>query len=308
MRKNVIYEVEALYRENMQITGYEFGEGDLGLCVMGALRGDEIQQLYICSSLIHTLKEIEAKTPEKIKKKIMIVPSANHYSLNINERFWAADNTDINRMFPGYNLGETVQRIAAGIFNGIKDYPYGIQLTTNYVAGDYIPHIRVMKTFLDEKQCAKKFGMPYVVLREPKPYDTTTLNYNWQVWDSNAFSLYSGASDRIDNEKSKMAYDAIIRFMNAIGVLDYSVDAGCESSVIKEEKLITVQTSKAGLFNLNVKTGQKVKKGELLGTIHEAFEGDVIEKIKAPADGIIFFNHNKPMVYAKTIAFKILPE
>ena len=40
----------------------------------------------------------------------------------IKKRFWSIDNTDINRMFPGYDKGETTQRIAAGIFEKIKDY------------------------------------------------------------------------------------------------------------------------------------------------------------------------------------------
>ena len=78
--------------------------------------------------------------------------------------------------------------------------------------------------------------------------------------------------------------------------------------MIPPHSTITVQTSKAGLFNLSVKTGQKVKKDDVLASIHKAFEGDIIEELKAPVDGIIFFNHNKPMVYAKTIAFKILAE
>lgn len=41
--------------------------------------------------------------------------------MNIKKRFWPTDNTDINRMFPGYDLGETTQRIAAGVFEVIKD-------------------------------------------------------------------------------------------------------------------------------------------------------------------------------------------
>ncbi len=48
--------------------------------------------------------------------KILILPSINLYSMNIQKRFWSTDNTDINRMFPGYCLGETTQRIAAGRF------------------------------------------------------------------------------------------------------------------------------------------------------------------------------------------------
>ena len=36
------------------------------------------------------------------RSEILIIPSVNHSSMNISKRFWATDNTDINRMFPGY--------------------------------------------------------------------------------------------------------------------------------------------------------------------------------------------------------------
>ena len=54
--------------------------------------------------------------------EILVIPSANPYSMNIEKRFWPIDNTDINRMFPGYVKGETTQRIAGGIFEKIQDY------------------------------------------------------------------------------------------------------------------------------------------------------------------------------------------
>ena len=28
-------------------------------------------------------------------------------------------------------------------------------------------------------------------MRKPEPIDTTTLNYNWQTWETNAFSVYT---------------------------------------------------------------------------------------------------------------------
>ena len=31
------------------------------------------------------------------------------------------------------------------------------------------------------------FGLPYAFIRTPRPYDTTTLNYNWQIWETKAF-------------------------------------------------------------------------------------------------------------------------
>ena len=60
------------------------------------------------------------------------------FTMNIKKRFWTIDNTDINRMFPGYDRGETTQRIAAGIFDKINDYKYGIQFASFYTPGNRI--------------------------------------------------------------------------------------------------------------------------------------------------------------------------
>ena len=45
MRKRVIYEMVGLYRDNFQIIGYEFGEGEKSVCIVGNSRGNEIQQI-----------------------------------------------------------------------------------------------------------------------------------------------------------------------------------------------------------------------------------------------------------------------
>lgn len=54
----------------------------------------------MCSNLIKTLKLLEERRCLDENLGIMIVPSVNPYSLNTSTRFWATDNTDINRMFP----------------------------------------------------------------------------------------------------------------------------------------------------------------------------------------------------------------
>ena len=113
MTKEVLFRIEAPYRDELRIHGYRFGKGDKAACIVGALRGNEVQQLYICSQIIHTLKELERRGCISSGKEILVVPSVNHFSMNIGKRFWPSDNTDINRMFPGYKEGETTQRIAA---------------------------------------------------------------------------------------------------------------------------------------------------------------------------------------------------
>lgn len=220
MEKIDIYSFEGLYRDDFRITGYRFGKGEKSLAVVGSTRGNEFQQLFTVSRLVSCLSYLEERNFLPGDREILVIPSCNPYSMNIKKRFWPTDNTDINRMFPGYNLGETTQRIAAGIFETIKDYENGIQLASFYMSGYFAPHVRVMHTGFENTELAKTFGLPYVIVRRPRPYDTTTLNYNWQIWETNAFSLYTTDTEHICPGSADEAVLAIIRFMTATGIID----------------------------------------------------------------------------------------
>ena len=50
MVEEIIYSMEAPYREKLQVRGYHFGKKEeKTACILGPIRGNEIQQLYICS-------------------------------------------------------------------------------------------------------------------------------------------------------------------------------------------------------------------------------------------------------------------
>lgn len=168
--------------------------------------------------------------------------------MNVGSRFWAMDHTDINRMFPGYADGETTQRIAAALFDTVKEYQYGIQFASFYMPGDFVPHVRMMETGCHTASLANLFGLPFVMLHKPGPYDTATLNYNWQLWDTNAFSIYTKETDRIDDASAAQAVTAVLRFLSRLGVVKYTCHSGCLPSVLHEEDLTSVITPCGGVF------------------------------------------------------------
>ena len=305
MNKRIIYEMKGLYRDSFRITGYEFGEGEKTVCIVGNSRGNEVQQIYCCSKLIKKFRQLENEGRIADGKKVLIIPSLNPSSINIQKRFWPTDNTDINRMFPGYNLGETTQRIADGVFSEIQDYAYGIQFTSFYMPGDFVPHIRMMDEGYSTVEKACEFGLPYVVVRKVRPYDTTTLNYNWQVWNTQAFSLYTTATTHIDPNGAGQAVLAVLNFLSAEGIVRYSGPSDL-SKVIADTELINVQTSESGIFEPVTKAGDTVKVGQPLANILHPYESEIIETLYAPADGRIFFMHNEPLTYADTSVIKIV--
>ena len=306
MNKRVIYEMVGLYRDDFQITGYEFGEGEKSVCIVGSSRGNEVQQIYCCSKLVKKFRQLEAEGRICEGHKILIIPSLNPYSMNIQKRFWPTDNTDINRMFPGYDLGETTQRIADGVFREISKYQFGIQFTSFYMPGNFVPHIRLMDEGYSRIETAMQFGLPYVVKRKVRPYDTATLNYNWQVWNTEAFSLYTTATEQIDPNGAGQAVLAVMNFLSAQGIIRYQVPVLTESKVITDTELVSVRTSESGVFEPLIKAGEDVRVGQPLANIIHPYESELIETLYAPVDGRIFFIHNAPLTYANTAVIKIV--
>lgn len=294
------------YRGEFRINGYWFGEGEKTVAIVGAMRGDEIQQQYICAKLVQRLTEIEANGGIVKGKRILVIPSCNPFSMNVSRRFWTMDNTDINRMFPGYDKGETTQRIAAAIFKSLEGFEYGLQMASFYIPGDFVPHVRMLKTGYESIDDARLFGLPFVTTRVPLPFDTTLLNYNWQIWNTKAFSVYAGQTNYVENATSDQTIDAILRFLNKIGVSDYKVrSVGYDSIVMEEEDLINMRAHRAGIFYRVVGAGQNVHKDDVLARILDPNDCSVLEEITAPDSGVIFFAHNRPLVLEHNVIYRI---
>ena len=45
MIRETHFTLGSLYRDDLRVTGYRFGSGERAACIVGALRGNEIQQM-----------------------------------------------------------------------------------------------------------------------------------------------------------------------------------------------------------------------------------------------------------------------
>ena len=94
METKELFRMKSNYREDMLVQGYRFGKGEKAACIAGAVRGNEIQQLYICSQLVKQLKELENKGCINANKEIMVIPAINPFSINTGKRFWGIGDID----------------------------------------------------------------------------------------------------------------------------------------------------------------------------------------------------------------------
>lgn len=310
MKEEILFTIDAPYRPALPVRGWRFGNPEgRDLAVMGALRGNEIQQMYVCGRLISALQTAESEGALSPDCGILVVPCANQFSMNVGRRFWAADNTDINRMFPGYDQGETTQRIAARLFGALRGYRWGVHLTSFYLPGDHLPHVRMMDTGYQQVEEAAAFGLPYILVRSPQAYDTTTLNYNWQIWNTQAFSLYSTSTECADDDAARLTVEAILRFLAVKGLLKrpYFPAAG-QPRILRENALHTVLSHAGGLMLNRRAPGDRVEAGELLGEIIDPCTCRSLEQLRADCRGRVFFCHRAQLIDGHEVAFRLLPE
>lgn len=318
MRRGIVFQLEVSHREPMRIRGFEFGNerGARACAIVGSTRGNEVQQTFICARLVAMLANLEQEGVVDPHVNVLVLPCVNPFSMNVNQRFWPVERADINRSFPGDANGRTTERIAASILRVAETYEHGIQLCSFNQQGDFLPHVRITHQGpISDRSVglAHDFCLPYVVTRMPTAYDESTLNYVWQQNGTHAFSLYSKATDRLDKGSAQMVTDAILRFLSARGILtsvpEKLTGLGAASTLLSESNLIDLRTRRAaGFLITTVRVGDRVRKGQKLAQVLDAFDTHVLETLQSPVDGRVFFMRTDSLVQQHMVVLRIAPE
>ncbi|MFA6190754.1 MAG: succinylglutamate desuccinylase/aspartoacylase family protein [Sulfurimonas sp.] len=308
MKKIEILRINSLNRAPLIVEGYLFEGSNPGaptVAVVGAMEGKTILPLYTASKLVDFLKNSMSDS-QNILGNILVIPSINHYALNINERFWPLDKTNLNTMFPGYAEGETTQRIAKKLFDAISGYTHGIILENREDLSTCFPYVRLFQSGYEDIENSKKFGYKIVHYKELRPTDTVSLQYNWQLWGTKAYSIMCPNETQIDMNGSNEVLEGIISFLSKNKIIKYKILNGYESTVVTKEDIEIVKTPKSGIFIPTKQIGSHVIKDETIGKIVHAIEGEVIHKIVAPCNGVIACHYKNGLIFENAVSFRII--
>ncbi len=308
MEKKEIFSYATSFIGEHTIYGYIYGspEGEHSAAIVGAMRGTEYQQLYICSLLSEKLAELEESGDIVSGKSIMIIPSINYGAMNASQKFWLSDNSDLNRAFPGNPEGPATSRLAHELLTELRTYLYGIQFPSFYMRGKFIPHVRMMKSSRQSVNLANLFGLPFVMTGESRSYDERTLHYNWQEAGTEAFAIYSGGTDRLDRNYARYAVAAVLRFLSRMGIIRYNSMGGNVSENLAEDEMESIKSEAAGFLGKRASVSDEVSRGDIIAKIIDPLEGRVLQNVRAPYSGIIFYAQDDPMVYQNVVIYKMI--
>jgi len=305
--KELLFSLSSPSRDDLNVYGFRFGSGAKRLAILSGLNGEELSGMFVASQLVAFLEAQEAKNSHLFDGEILIIPAINHFAFNMGVRFWPLDNTDINVMFPGFDQGETTQRIAHALFEHLQGYEYGIVIEDRKDRAKCLPYIKLIDSPYIDIEKAKDFGLPLIHLKNFAPTDSGSLLYNWGVWNTKAFSLVVGNKGTIDMPETQEAKESIIAFMSKTALIDYAVEPKTVAPrLIEHHETVVIKAQAAGVFSPKVDTGATVAKGDMIGITYDALCGHIKERFFAPMDGIITCMYNYPLIFQHSVAYRMV--
>ena len=267
-------------------------EGPTVLLLAG-LHGDEINGVEIlrqsmASGLFEDLR----------KGNIIVIPILNIYGF-VNFSRVVPDGKDVNRSFPGSMSGSLASRMACILTRRVLPHiDFGVDFHTGGDNRFNFPQIRYTRKDEKSSQLAKTFAAPYLI---EKPLLPKSLRKTAKEHGIPLIVFEGGEALRLDGFVIESAIKGLRRLL-----IKQEMIAGnsTEEPSINFKKASWIRAKQAGIFIWSKKSGNKIAKGESLGSIYDP-SGNTRVAVLANRDGYILGHNNTPVVHQGDALFNI---
>jgi uncharacterized protein len=243
-----------------------------------------------------------------LRQRAIIIPAVNILGLKTLIRHWPFDNTDINRMFPGYDAGETTQRIAHVVLEVTRPAHYRIDLHTAALEFEELPQVRLYDPTEDERAMAQLFGLPAVIERPTNTTFTVTIGQAWKAHGGANFVLRAGYAGNLQLPHCERLFHALVVFLQRTGILQ-----GAPAVEESEEDVHSfgvehtsgIVAEAAGLFISDLEVGRWLQAGDLIGHVYDGFDGQLRTEVKTPVSGLLSGIRRQPLLFEGDLIARI---
>ena len=250
-----------------------------------AVHGDEINGVEIIRRVTSGL---DART---MSGTVITVPIVNVHGFLNGDRY-LPDRRDLNRSFPGSPTGSLAARIANLFMTEIVSRcDVGIDLHTGSDHRTNLPQIRADLDDPETRKLAEAFGPPLMLhakIRDGSLRGAATER-------GATVLLYEGGEAlRFDDEALSVGVAGIRRVLAELDMVDAD-DPGPRPVPVESRRSSWVRARRSGIALIDCELGEVVKRGQLLGVIHDSV-GARLSQVNAMSSGVVIGRVQQPLV------------
>lgn len=310
--ERVLLHMTAPSREDFDIPYHDLGpqHEEPAVALVAGVHGNELNGVFVLARLASFLRKIAAgeRSGASLLRRVLVVPAVNVLGVNTRSRNWPFDGTDINRMFPGYDGGETTQRIASALLELTAPARWRIDIHASNVDFEEMPQVRLYAPNDDEREAARWLGLPAVVERPATPSFHATLASAWRERGGGALVIQAGYAGSMQALHCERLFRALVDFLERAGLLIGVRLAEPEEDVhhFGPKHAFPIISEHAGWFVSRLEVGQWLQAGEMIGYVYDGFTGELRSEVRSPISGLVSGIRRQPLLCEGDLVARIL--
>jgi predicted deacylase len=246
------------------------------LCVVAGIHGDEINSFEIAR------RSFQAIDPQRLKGTLIVIPAANAMGFRTMNRYMT-DRRDLNRAFPGSVKGSVASIVANAIFERVvRRCDYLIDLHTGSNFRTNVAQIRVDMNDPRSLALAENFGVGVIVDGAGPSGSLRREAVNAGV----AAIIYESGPPYVFLEREiENGARGVLNAMDFLGMYETPGERPKAQKLVRSG-WIRVPRGQGGIFLTDVKLGDRVNAGDLLGTVTDPVT-DIAHEIRSDRAGMV---------------------
>ncbi len=294
---SVVFSLESPYRGEYRLHRLTFGSGGPVTALVAGIHGNEvngIQALNLIASMLRL---------QRVAGTVHLLPCVNLFGAEEARKRWPFDDRDLNEAFPGAADGSPVERIALAVLDA-SEADVCIELQTGSAAVHEAPHARVPLTG-PAAELGRIAALPICWRRSSDRIDDGLVGA-WRAAGRTALELRGGRGGALDLDDARTLARGVVRILAAaehIGSTERPGD-GVACTTVHDHR-----ATLGGFFVPEVRVGERVAEGQLLGVVRAPLGGEPREVVHASTAGVVLALRVYPMVHASERLVRVaIPE
>lgn len=273
------------------------------ITLVSGTHGDELEGQYICYEVARRINE----HPEYLEGIIDIFPALNPLGIDMAHRSIPRINMDLNRMFPGDENGDMMERITAAIIDDIIGSDVCFDLHASDIFVREIPQVRMSEDFAEKLMpFAKLTNVDMIWMNATATVHESTLAHSLNLMGVPTMVIELGQGHSINMDYGNQVVEGIFNVMHEMGLWSGPVAETLVPATSGDGEVEFVRSDISGLFLSMTQHNHYVREGELIGRIVDPYSGEILKDVTAKKGGLLFTLRIYPVVYEGDLLARIL--
>ncbi len=288
---SVVFELPLPLRPPYRLHRLAYGSGAPQVSVVAGIDGDEVTGMHAVNLVAGVL------AVQRPSGAVYLLPCVNTPGAETGEKTFLGEELDA--AFLG---GPTSP--AGRVAGAVVDATAGelcIEVQSGNRVTDELPHART-PLYGRALEAGRASGLPVVWKRAGKHFDGGLMGA-WRAEARPALTLRGGQAGVLSADASRQLARAIVRILAARGLVP--PEASAANPVLETDQVDEYRSSFAGFFAAEVRVGERVRAGAVLGVVRSPIGGDTVEEVRILRPGIVLSARVYPLVNARELLVRV---